>query len=188
MPMATITGCLKKCKENPSQLKKYQLELKFLGKIFLIAKFVTENVVILTSSINTILRKEPKSAQTNIRVMFNEIGLVQVSLSSNENFKSLEEFEDKLTEHAIECDAQEVEDVDLATKTATFICNPEHIDRVKTSLLKLGYNIEYSEDVCIPLNVITLSDNEKSQYDSLLKRITQLDGFEKLYDNIEVEE
>lgn len=187
MPMATITNNLKKFKENPSQLKKYELEIKFMGKVFLIAKFVTENLSILTANINTILRKEKKAAQTNIRIMFNEIGIIQIS-STNGNFKSPEEFEDKLTEDAIACDAQEVEDVDFPTKSATFTCNPEYIDRVKTSLLKLGYNIEYSEDICIPLNTITLDEDERKQYDALLKRITQLDGFERLYDNIEVKE
>lgn len=188
MPMATINNNLKKFKENPSQLKKYDLELKFLGKVFLIGKYVTENVVILTSNINTIIRKEKgKAAITNIRIMFNEIGLIQVSNPST-NFKSSEEFEGKLTEDAIECDAQDVEDVDFANKTATIICNPEHLDRVKTSLLKLGYNIEYSEDMCIPLSTVKLTAEEKAHYDALLKKITQLEGFEKVYDNVEVEE
>lgn len=186
MPMATITNTLKKFKENPTQLKSHELELKFMSKVFLIAKFVTENSIALTSNINTIMRKEKKATQTNIRILFNEIGFIQVSLP-NENFASEEEFEDKLTEHAIECDAQEVDDIDLSSKTATFTCNPNHIDRVKTSLLKLGYKIEYSENICIPLNTVTLTDDERKQYDSLLKRITQLEGFEKIYDNVEEE-
>jgi transcriptional/translational regulatory protein YebC/TACO1 len=187
VPMATINNNLKKFKENPSQLKKHELELKFMGKVFLIAKFVTENLAILTANINTILRKEKKAVQTNIRIMFNEIGIIQVS-SPNQEFKSSEEFEEKLTDDAIECDAQEVEEVDFATKSATFTCNPDHIDRVKTTLLKHGYNIEYSEEICLPLKTITLDDDERKQYDALLKRITQLEGFEKLYDNVEVED
>lgn len=187
MPQATITNNLKKFKENPSQLKRYQLELKFMGKVFLIAKFVTENLSILQANINTILRKEPKATQTNIRIMFNEIGIVQVS-KPNEKFSSAEEFEDKLTEDAIECDAQDVEEADFATKSATFTCQPDHIDRVKTSLLKLGYTIEFSEDVCIPLNTIQLTEVERKQYDSLMKRISLLEGLEKVYDNVELEE
>lgn len=187
MPMATITNNLKKFKENPSQLKRHDVEIKFMSKVFLVAKYVTENLSILTSSVNIITRKEKKAVQTNIRIMFNEIGIIQASNSSGD-FKTPEEFEEKVTEHAIECDAQEVEDVDFATKTATFTCNPQHIDRVKTSLLKLGYNIEYSEDIFIPLNTVTLTDDERKQYDALLKRLTQLEGFEKIYDNVEVEE
>lgn len=157
-----------------------------MGKVFLIARFVSENVHILQANINTILRKEPKAIQTNIRVMFNEIGIINVQL--NENFKTAGEFEDKLTEHAIEIDSQEVEDIDFETKSANFICHPEHIDRVKSALLKLGYTIEYSEEVCIPHNIITLTDDERKQYDALLKRITQLEGLEKFYDNLEVNE
>lgn len=42
--------------------------------------------------------------------MFDEIGLLQISMAEC-NLKSATEFEDKITEDAIECDAQEIDEI-----------------------------------------------------------------------------
>lgn len=187
MPGNTINSIIKKYKENMVPLKRQFVELKFLNKIFLYAEYFVENQVILRSNVNTILKKEKKSAASVNSPFFNHYGLIQVSLPSGE-FKSADEFEEKVTEHAIECDCGEVEEIDFPTKTAVVTCNPDHIDRVKSALVKRGYEIDLYEDVFVPHNSVTLTEEERTQYDALIKRLTILEGFEKIYDNVEESE
>lgn len=188
MSMTTINNVLKKFKENQTQLKRHFVELKFLNKIVLIAEYYTENLIILENNVNTILRKEPKASTIKRIGFFDDYGLIQVSLPSNVSFKTPEEFEEKVTEDAIVSDAQEVEEVDFASKTATLTCNPEHIDRVKSSLKKLGYIIDFSDEIFIPKNTVVLTDEERKLYDSLLRRLKLLEGLEKIHDNVEESE
>ena len=50
--------------------------------------------------------------------MFHDVGLIQVTKPDG-TFTSLEEFEEKCTDDAIECSAEDVEDIDLENKSAT---------------------------------------------------------------------
>lgn len=185
MPGNTINTIIKKLKDNPVQLKKQFYELKLMNKVFLNVEFYVENQQILKNNINTAVRKEKRSALSVNNAMFNHYGLIQASIPKGE-FKSLEEFEEKVTEDAIECNAIDVEEVDFPTRTAVITCEPDHIHRVKTSLIKLGYDIDlYEEDVFVPHNPVTLNDEEKAIYDSLIKRLSIIEGFEKVYDNVE---
>jgi len=186
MPMATINKNIEKYKTQQVQLKKHVIDAKCCNKIFIIAEFYTENLALLKSNLNTIFRKEPKTQTANCRHMFDEIGLIQIS-HPDTACKTLSEFEDKITEDAIECEAQEVDDVNFEDKTATIICNPDFIDKVKGDLLKRGYVIDNSEGLFIPHSTISITDDERKHYDSFVKRITQLDGFDKIFDNLETE-
>lgn len=186
MPMSTINKNIEKFKSQQIQLKKHQVEIKCCQKIFLIAEFYTENLALLKSNVNTVFRKEPKSQSANCRHMFNEIGIVQISCP-DANFKTNEEFEDKVTEDAIESEAQEVDEVSFEDKAATIICNPVDIDQVKGELMKRGYVIDHSEILFVPNATVSASEEERKQYDSLVKRLSQLDGFEKVFDNLEGE-
>lgn len=50
--------------------------------------------------------------------MFHDVGIIQVTKPDG-TFTSLGEFEEKCTDDAIECSAEEVEDIDLENKSAT---------------------------------------------------------------------
>lgn len=50
--------------------------------------------------------------------MFHDVGLIQVTKPDG-TFTSLAEFEEKCTDDAIECSAEDVEDIDLENKSAT---------------------------------------------------------------------
>jgi transcriptional/translational regulatory protein YebC/TACO1 len=186
MPLATINSTIKKFSSQQTlQLKRYFMEMKFLSKIFVISEFYTENLINLKSSLNIVYRKEPKSAIANVKHFFDEHGIIQVALPEKHDVKNSSEFEEKLTEDAIECEAQEVVEINFETKSALVICDPEHIERVKTSFLKLDYVLENSQHVFIPQNTIELSADERKLYDSFLKRLTQIEGFENFFDNVE---
>ncbi|KAG5684311.1 hypothetical protein PVAND_013546 [Polypedilum vanderplanki] len=184
MPMATINKNLEKFKNQQVQIKKFHFELKCANRIFLIAEYYTENLTGLKQNMNIVTRKEVKTQQSNCKHMFQEIGIIQISLPDT-TAKSASEFEDKITEDAIECDAQEVDEINFDEKSAIITCNPEYIDKVKGDLLKRNYIIENSEVIFIPESTIEINEEERKNYNSLLKRLTQLEGFEKVYSNIE---
>lgn len=50
--------------------------------------------------------------------MFHDVGIIQVT-KPDATFSSLADFEEKCTDDAIECSAEEVEDLDLENKSAT---------------------------------------------------------------------
>jgi transcriptional/translational regulatory protein YebC/TACO1 len=183
MPMQTIQNVLKRCKESPTQLVKQHLECKFLGKIFLVAEYYVDNLQLLKNSYHTVLRKEKQSQNVSVRATFEEMGIVQVLVPDDQS-KTDEEFLEKMTEVAIEIDAHDVDEADLKSKSVIFTCDPGHIDRVRHNVTKLGYSIEHSEHVFIPRSTVTLSDDEKKQYDALKKRLVMIDGYEKIYDNV----
>jgi transcriptional/translational regulatory protein YebC/TACO1 len=102
--------------------------------------------------------------------LFTELGIIQTT-KPDVTCSNLSEFEELCTDHAIEIGAEEVEDLDLANKSATvsfllflslksfdyfstissqFTCQPMELERIKRSLVGLGYNIENMEHVFIP--------------------------------------
>lgn len=187
VPMETMKNQIKKFNANDAQLKRHFLEIKSLNRIFYIVEVYTENLTGLKHNINTALRKTGQSSMADIKHFFNDMGFIQARKTEG-TFADAAEFEEKTTEDAIECDAQEVEDIDFATKSASFICKSNEIERVKRALLDLGYTIDYAEHVFIPINTLKLGEAETKVYETLKQKLTMIDGVENIFDNVEVEE
>lgn len=184
MPMATITNQIKKFNVNDAQLKKFWIEIKSMNKIFLIAEFYTENVVLAKNNTSSAIRRTGNTSLSDIKFMFDEFGIV-IASKPDEAFASASEFEDKLTEDAINCDAQEVEDIDFENKSATFVCRPMDIEKVKRSLLNLGYLVEVADHVFVPQKTCTLTEAESKAYASFKQKLSVIEGFERVFDNVE---
>lgn len=185
MPMSTIQNNIKKFDTSAAQLKKYFIGIKSLNKVFMICEVYTENLPGLKQSMGSALRRAGKTLYADVQHLFDEIGYVQVTKSAG-TFASASEFEDKLTEDAIECDAQEVEDIDFATKSATFICRPIDIAKVKKILNSLDYKIIAAEHIFVPKQIQKLTEAEIAVVNKLRERLSQIDGIENLYDNVEL--
>lgn len=185
VPLATINNQIKKFNANDAQLKRYFLEMKTMNRIFVICEVYTDNFAGLKQTVYTAMRKAGQTSFADVKHIFDEIGYVNVSLDGT--FASASEFEDKVTEHAIECDAQEVEDIDFETKSASFICRPIEIEKVKRTLLNLGYIINIAEHMFVPQCTLEISEAERKTYESLKQKLSQIDGFENVYDNVEQE-
>lgn len=189
MPMSTIEKNIKKFNSSDSKLSRHFYEIKTIGKVFIICEVFSENLAGLKQNLNTILRKAANNTSlADIRHSFDEVGFVQVTSPESKKFNTESEFEDVLTEHAIECDAQEVENIDFDGKTATFICRPIDIEKVKRSLLNLGYIIEDSQHIFVPKHVLKLSESELKIYENLKLKLGQLEGYENIFDNVEIVE
>jgi transcriptional/translational regulatory protein YebC/TACO1 len=188
MPMSTIEKNIKKFNSNDSKLTRHFFEIKSMGRVFLIVEFYTENIAGLKQNLNTVIRKTGNNTSlAEIKHSFQEIGFVQVT-ATNSKVANASEFEDELTEHAIECDAQEVENIDFDGKTATFICRPIDIEKVKRILLNFKYVVEDSQHIFVPNSVLKLNEDEMKTYESLKLKLNQLEGFENIYDNVEIDE
>ena len=185
VPMATINNQIKKFNSNDAPLKRYFLEMKTMSRIFLIVEVYTEHFVGLKMNINTVMRKAGQTAFADCKHMFDEFGLVQVTKVDG-TFANASEFEDKVTEDAIECDAQEVEDVDFDKKSASFICRPIEVDKVKRLLMDLGYTIDFAEHIFVPHNTVKPTEAEIKTYETLKQKLSQVDGVENIYDNVEL--
>lgn len=184
MPMSTINTTIKKYNANDAQLKKAWFEIKSMNKIFLICEFYSENLVLSKNNTASAMKRTGYTSFADIKHMFDEFGVVIVTRLDG-TFASAKEFEDKLTEDAIECEAQEVEDIDFENKSATFICRPIDIEKVKRQLLQLGYVVETAEHVFVPQSTHTLTEEESKVYETLKRRLIQIEGFERIFDNVE---
>lgn len=188
MSMKTIENNIKKFNNADAKLTKHFFEIKSMNRVFIICEVYTENLTGLKQSLNSVMRKAANStAAADVKHFFVEVGYVHCT-SPGKTFANATEFEDALTEHAIECDAQEVENIDFEAKTATFICRPIDIEKVKRLLLKLGYIVEDSKHIFVPNQLQKLNEAEMKTYESLKQRLSQLEGFENIYDNVDYSE
>ncbi|CRL06175.1 CLUMA_CG019041, isoform A [Clunio marinus] len=185
MPMSTINNNIKKFNANDAKLEKHFLEIKITTRLFMICELYTDSMVNVKPLINVAMRKAGgKSVYADIKHAFDEVAYVQAT-KKDETIKSASDFEDKLTEDAIECDAEEVEDIDFEQMSATFICLPRDIEKVKKNLMAKGYSIDHSDHIFIPVQVFTPTEQEKKVYDKLKHLLNQIDGVENLFDNVE---
>lgn len=183
MPMSTINNQIKKFNASDAQLKRYFLEFKAQNRLFFVCEAYTENLAMFKQNMNTVLRKSGGSF-ADVKHLFEEAGLVIVT-KPDATAAIASEFEDKLTEDAIECDAQEVEDVDFVSKSATFVCRPIDVEKVKRGLLALGYTIETAEHVFSPLQTVKTTETEEKAFEYIKTKMSQIEGFENLYSNVE---
>lgn len=189
MPMATIDKNIKKMSSLDAKLTKHFFEIKTMNRVFLICEVYTENLAGLKQTVNTVMRKAAHSTSlAEIMHHFEEVGFVQVTCPPAKVFANASELEDALTEHAIEVDAQEVENVDFEGKSATFICRPIDIEKVKRLLLNLGYIVEDSQHIFVASNVLKLNETETKAFENLKQKLSQLEGYENIFDNVEADE
>lgn len=156
MPLATIKNQIKRFNVDDNKLKKHYFEIKALNKIFLICEVYTDNLALAKQNMNTIIRKFKNASHADIKFMFEEVAYVQAAKTDGK-FASAEEFEDKVMEEAIEIDVSEVEDINFDTKSATFLCKPIELERVKRALMDLGYGVDAAEHIFVPQQTCQLN-------------------------------
>lgn len=183
--MASIERNIKKFNANDAQLKKEFLDMKTMSRIFIVLELFSDNITRVKMDLNTIVRKTKAmgTALTDTRHMFEEIGIV--SISTKKEFSSSAEFEDQLMEDAINCDAQEVENIDFESKTASFICQPRDIERVKRTLLNSTYVVEDAQHIFVPQNTIQLNEDEKKNYEVFVQKLMTIEGVDNHFDNVD---
>jgi translational activator of cytochrome c oxidase 1 len=189
MPMSTIDKNIKKFNNADAKLTRHFFEIKTMNRVFLVCEVYTENLAGLKQTVNTVMRKAAHNTSlAEIMHYFEEIGYVQVTCPVGKTFANASEFEDSLTEHAIECDALEVENIDFEGKSATFICRPIDIEKMKRLLLNLGYIVEDSQHIFVASNVQKLNETEIKAFENLKLKLSQVEGYENIFHNVETDE
>uniref|UniRef100_A0A1I8Q9M2 Transcriptional regulatory protein n=1 Tax=Stomoxys calcitrans TaxID=35570 RepID=A0A1I8Q9M2_STOCA len=186
MPMASIQNNLKKFTVSKTQLKKYRLDVRFKQKVFMVLTVYTDNFAQLKMDLSTALRKGG-AVQIDAGHLFEDFGLIQAYLDKV-HFKSAAELEDRATEDAIECGAEDVEVMDGEAGAVNFICKPEGINGVRKAFENKGYVVHNTEHIYTPLNTVTLTSDEKVAYEKFVDKLKEIQGIEDVYDNVEMEE
>ncbi|XP_055524517.1 probable transcriptional regulatory protein BLi02909/BL01150 [Wyeomyia smithii] len=181
MPNSTIQGILKKSAQNPTQLKKFTVEIKVLDQINMICVLYTDRFTQTKMEIATILKKNCSSF-SDVKHHFNEQGYLEAILPADTSGDDLLSI---CTDHAIDAGAEDVEIMSEENKLVRFLCDPLDIDRVKTQLEKKGYSIEHSEHAFFPKSTVKLNPDATMVYEKLKEKLKALDGVEDIYDNFE---
>lgn len=187
MPMTTIERSIKRFNPNDAQMKREFFDFKTMSRIFVVVEVLSDNITRVKMDLNTLVRKTKSMGTviTGIRHLFEEFGII--SISSKKDYPSSSHFEEQLMEDAINCDAQEVENIDYESKTATFLCKPRDIDRITRMLLNLDYIVDDSQHVFVPQKHIQLSQDEATAYTYFVQKLKAIEGVENYFDNVDEE-
>ncbi|XP_058812515.1 probable transcriptional regulatory protein aq_1575 [Topomyia yanbarensis] len=182
MPNSTIQGILKKSAQNPTQLKRFTLEMKAFNQINIMCVLYTEKFTQTKMELASVLRRN-LAMYDDVKHLFDEQGFVEAIAPSE---ASKEDLLSCCTEHAIEVGAEDVEVMSEESKLIRFICAPIDIEKVKTQLEKLSYTIEHSEHAYVPKSTIKLNPDATLAYENLKEKLRAIDGVEDIYDNVEL--
>lgn len=174
MPAHTIQGILKKAAVTPAdspKLKRYVIEARVLNKVFMVMVMYTDKYAGDRMVISTLFRKGGATT-CDTRHMFTEKGFVDAIATEAIAGSDVgpAELEEICTEHAIECEAEELDVLNAEKRHMMvilmgfsglgsdllmffpfqFICDPLDMDKVRQKLAALGYSIENAEHVFIP--------------------------------------
>lgn len=186
VPLATLNNQIQRYnpKDHIAKPQPYFTDMSFLNKVFLVIEAYPENGVIFKNNLNTVMRKVGHTTLADIRHMFDDIGFIHATKIEG-TFANASEFEEKLTEDAIECNIQEVEDIDFLKKCASFIFPPLEIERVNKALTNLGYTVNSAERILVPSHTIQLTEAEAQQYEKLKEKLRQIEVVANIFDNVE---
>lgn len=186
VPLATIQGFLKKLTDtkDKSQLQRHLFEGRVYKKLNFIAAIYTDKLAHVKVQMATIYRKH-LIENTNVKRLFVERGIVHVIARDGIDKKN---FEDECTADAIECGAEDIEVFDVNERKVIFFCDPKEFLRVRNKLTTAGHKIEHSECSFFPntnCNLAQLTEAELKDYNKMKDKLTQIEGFDEIYDNLE---
>lgn len=184
--MATIQGFLKKLTEtkDKSQLQRHLFEGRVYKKLNFIASIYTDKLAHVKVQMATIYRKHLIES-ANVKRLFDERGVLHVIARDGIDVNN---FEDECTADAIECGAEDIEVFDANERKVTFFCDPREFLRVRNKLVVAGYTIEHSECSFVPrtnCSLAQLNESELKDYNKIKDKLTQIEGFDEIYDNFE---
>lgn len=183
VPKSTITNLLKKF-EDTKDKNAYQrliFEGRIHKKIFFVAIVYTDKVPHARHQMTYPYKKHLVDASSTKR-LFDERGVINAIARSGIN---ADNFESDCLGDAIECGAEDIEVHSVAERQVTFLCGPRDLMEVRKKLATAGYQIEDSDCIFFPnTHLVELNDAEAADYKKFKERLTLVDGFEEIYDNL----
>lgn len=186
VPQATIQGYLKKLAEtkDKSQLQRHVFEGRVYKKLNFIAVIYTDKLAHVRVQLATIYRKHLIET-VNVKRFFNERGVFNVIARDGIDITN---FDDQCLTDAIECGAEDVEVFNVDERKVTFFCNSHEYLKVRHKLSTIGHKIDHSECMFLPntnCNLVQLNEAELKDYKRIKEKLTEIDGFDEIYDNLE---
>lgn len=184
VPKATITAALKKFSESPGATTHQIHECRLYRRVYVVISTYATNIQYTRSHINIAFRKH-NAEQIRTRHMFTERGVIDAVARPGITETTID---DDVTADAIDCGADDVSIFDMAKQQVTFVCQPMRLGVVRCALERRGYQVEGCEWVFDTDNRVDLSEAEQADYDKFVERLTTIDGFDSVYDNVGQEE
>ncbi|XP_066140519.1 translational activator of cytochrome c oxidase 1-like [Euwallacea fornicatus] len=183
MPVATIQNVLKSCTSDKSNLMLYIVPIKGPGNSLLLCEIYTNNLHHVKNVMASQLKKTGSKfieGQSGLHA-FEEKGFIQVENSSLFS-KSKEEQMELATEHAIECNAEDV--VSLDDKVLLFITSKQSFPKTQELLEQNGYKILDASIDFVPLSETSLDEIDFPIYEKLIKRLETIPEIVRVFDNV----
>lgn len=185
VPAATIKTTLKKLTDQPDLKKVHRhiYEGRLYGKLYLLIVVYSENLQTTRCQLGPPFRKH-NFVSNNSKALFTERGVIAAVARADVR---TDHFEDDCLNDAIECDAEEIDVIDIDQRLVTFYCEPNDLPKVVQKLGSCGYTINDSERVFIWDGPgLKLNDAEAKDYETFKgKMVEYVEGFDIIYDNVD---
>jgi YebC/PmpR family DNA-binding regulatory protein len=162
--------------KDGSQIEEVIYEAYGPGQVAMLIKTATDSKNRTLGEIKTILTKNGGKGVPagSVSFLFKLMG--GISVSSGENADQYE-----MEMKAIEAGA---EDTNYADSILTLYVKPEDLQKTKENLESRGLKIESADLVYVPLQKISISEEEKNSYEKLLELLDDQDDVQEIYDNL----
>lgn len=184
VPRSTIQNLLKKLSETKDKtaFQRHLFEGKLYKKLYFVIAIYTDSLAHTKIQIASAYKKHLVDA-TNTKRLFDERGVLHVI--ARDEIKS-ENIEDECLSDAIECGAEDIDVFNANERQVTFFCEPREFLKVRQKLSAAGHKIEHSEIEFFPnTQLIQLTENELKDYKKFKVKLTNIDGFDEIYDNLD---
>jgi YebC/PmpR family DNA-binding regulatory protein len=158
------------------EIKEIVYEAYGPGQVAMLIKTATDSKNRTLGEIKTILTKNGGKGVPagSVSFLFKLMGGISVSSEENEDQYEMEM-------KAIEAGAEDTNYVDSVL--AVYV-KPEELQRVKENLESRGLKIESADLVYVPLQKVSISEEEKNSYEKLLELLDDQDDVQEIYDNL----
>lgn len=180
MPISSIQSCIKSAQTDKSNSKSHWFEARGPSGCLIIIQTLTDNQKKTKDSIATILRKNKAMyADRSVGHMFLQKGEI-IAMPPPD----LNNIEEAVVDHAIECGAEEVLPDENEEGAYKFICEQNILNVVSSKLQVLKYNVKSADFNFIPTAKIELSDTDIETVSKLIEKLEEHPDVISVYDNI----
>ncbi|KAK5637949.1 hypothetical protein RI129_012244 [Pyrocoelia pectoralis] len=183
MPIATIENVIKSTQKDKTQMKSFTFEIKGPGHCIILCEICSSNITKTKQEIASIMKKHScRYSESGGRHLFDYKGVIQTELPASLSGKSDDDILEIATDHAIECEA---EDVTLIDKNSLQFTSDSHsFMKVQKNLAQLEYNIVEASLDYIPVRQVPLSEDDIEICSRFFDKLSNMDDVVGIYNNI----
>lgn len=183
MPAATIENIIKSTHKDKTQMKSYTFEIKGPGSCIILCEICTSNITKTKQDIAAIMKKHScRYSESGGRHLFDYKGVIQTEVPTSLSGKSVDDILEVATNHAIECEAEDVTLID--ENLLQFTSDSHGFMKVQKNLEQLQYNVVEASLDYIPVRQTPLSDDDIETCSKFFDKLNNMDDVVGIYNNI----